>query len=86
MKQPCVYILASQRLGTLYIGVTSDLLARLYQHRTGAVPGFGLHHEDRTPGAFEGLAFGLCGRLTALRFESRVPAGRTSKQYDERDG
>ena len=39
-KQPCVYILASGHYGTLYIGVTSDLIARLYQHRTGAVPGF----------------------------------------------
>jgi putative endonuclease len=35
MKQPCTYILASQRLGTLYVGVTSDLLARVYQHRNG---------------------------------------------------
>jgi putative endonuclease len=34
-KQPCVYILASRRNGTLYIGVTADLLARLHQHRTG---------------------------------------------------
>ena len=32
-KQPCVYILASQIYGTLYIGVTSDLLGRFYQHR-----------------------------------------------------
>ena len=40
MKQPCVYILASQAHGTLYIGVTSDLIARLYQHRTGQVKGF----------------------------------------------
>ena len=40
MKQPCVYMLASQRYGTLYIGVTSDLIARLYQHRSGAVKGF----------------------------------------------
>ena len=39
-KQPCVYILASQPRGTLYIGVTSNLLARLYQHRSGTVPGF----------------------------------------------
>jgi putative endonuclease len=40
MKEPCVYILASQPYGTLYIGVTSDLIARLYQHRTGQVKGF----------------------------------------------
>jgi len=39
-RQPCVYILASQRYGTLYIGVTSDLTARLWQHRNGTRPGF----------------------------------------------
>ena len=40
MKQPCVYILASQPYGTLYIGVTSDLIARLSQHRNGEVKGY----------------------------------------------
>ena len=40
MKQPCVYILASRDYGTLYIGVTSDLLRRLWQHRNGEVKGF----------------------------------------------
>jgi putative endonuclease len=40
VKQPCVYILASQAQGTLYVGVTSDLLARVHQHRTGEVKGF----------------------------------------------
>ncbi len=40
MKQPCVYILASREYGTLYIGVTSDLIARVYQHRSGEVKGF----------------------------------------------
>ena len=43
-KRPCAYILASQRLGTIYVGVTSNLIARLHQHRTGAMPGFTSQH------------------------------------------
>jgi len=39
-RNPCVYILASGHYGTLYIGVTSDLMGRLWQHRTNALPGF----------------------------------------------
>ena len=39
-KQPAVYILASKRNGTLYIGVTSDLVKRVWQHRNDMVEGF----------------------------------------------
>jgi putative endonuclease len=39
-RQPCVYILDSGKHGTLYIGVTSDLMARLHQHREGLIEGF----------------------------------------------
>jgi len=38
--QPYVYILTSRRHGTLYIGVTSNLLQRIVQHREGLIPGF----------------------------------------------
>jgi putative endonuclease len=37
---PCVYILASRRNGTLYVGVTSDLLKRVWQHKNDFVEGF----------------------------------------------
>ena len=40
MKQPCVYILASSWHGTLYVGVTSDLIRRILQHKNDAVDGF----------------------------------------------
>ena len=40
METPCVYILASKRNGTLYIGVTSDLVQRVWQHRNGSFEGF----------------------------------------------
>ena len=39
-KQPATYILASDRNGTLYIGVTSHLIGRIWQHREHAVEGF----------------------------------------------
>lgn len=40
MKQGSVYLLTNQRNGTLYIGVTSDLPQRIWQHREGLIEGF----------------------------------------------
>ena len=40
MKLPAVYIMASQRNGTLYTGVTSDLVQRAWRHREGLLPDF----------------------------------------------
>ncbi len=47
-KHPAVYILASKRNGTLYVGVTSDLVKRIWEHRNNMVEGFtkryAVHH------------------------------------------
>jgi len=39
-RLPCVYLLASSMRGTLYLGVTSDLVQRVWQHKSQSVPGF----------------------------------------------
>jgi len=52
-RQPCVYILASQRNGTLYTGVTSNLIKRIWQHKTSVVEGFTQEHRVHTLVWFE---------------------------------
>ena len=59
-KQPCVYILASQPYGTIYIGVTSNLLARLHQHRSGGIRGFTSRY-----GVFRLVRFEMFDDMTA---------------------
>ncbi len=48
MKKPYAYILASQRNGTLYTGVTSNLSQRIHQHKSTAVEGFTKKHSVHT--------------------------------------
>jgi len=53
MKQPVVYILASKRNGTLYVGVTSNLASRIEAHRSGVVDGFTKKYDVKTLVYFE---------------------------------
>ena len=47
-RQPAVYILASKRNGTLYIGVTSDLVKRTWEHKNGITGGFTQKYDVHT--------------------------------------
>ena len=46
--QPAIYIMASQRNGTLYVGVTGALRQRIYQHREELIDGFTKQHGVKT--------------------------------------
>ena len=48
LRQPCVYLLASDRNGTIYIGVTSNLTQRVWQHKNDLVEGFTHRHGVHT--------------------------------------
>jgi putative endonuclease len=53
MPVPCVYILASRRNGTLYVGVTSDLTRRVWEHKQDLVAGFTKRYQVHTLVWFE---------------------------------
>ena len=59
-RQPCVYILTNQPFGAIYTGVTSDLIARLWQHRSGEVPGFTSRYQ-----VYRLVRYELFGDMTA---------------------
>lgn len=76
MKQPAVYILASGRNGTLYTGVTSQLVQRIWQHKHDLVPGFTQKYRVHDLVYFE-----LCDdMLTAIAREKQIKGGSRSKK------
>jgi putative endonuclease len=48
IRQPAVYLLASRQRGTLYVGATSDLIKRVYEHQHDVVEGFTRRHGVHT--------------------------------------
>ena len=69
-----VYMLASKPYGTLYIGVTSDLVRRTWEHRGGLVPGFTSMYGVKTLVWFE----------VHHRIETAIQRERTMKQWNRK--
>lgn len=67
-----VYILASQRNGTLYVGVTSNLSRRIYEHRKGLVRGFTAEYGVKLLVWYEGFPTAL----EAIAAEKRIKRWR----------
>ena len=76
MKQPCVYIVASGRNGTLYTGVTSDLPRRAYEHREGQVDGFSQKYGCKNLVWYEPHAT----MTAAIAREKQIKAGNRAKK------
>ena len=76
VKRPAVYIMASARKGTLYTGVTSDLIRRAGEHRTGAVDGFTKRYGCKLLVWFE-IADAMEG---AILREKQIKAGSRAKK------
>lgn len=53
MFQPTVYIMTNKKKGTLYIGVTSNLIKRIYEHKQGFVDGFTKRYDLKTLAYYE---------------------------------
>ena len=71
MREPAVYIMASQRNGTLYTGVTSNLARRVFEHRTKAKGGFSARYNCIYLVWYEGYA-----RIDeAIAREKQIKAG-----------
>ena len=75
-KQPAVYILASQRNGTLYVGVTSDLVKRVGEHKNDLVDGFSRRYGVHVLVYFE-LAESMYAAITR---EKQIKAGSRAKK------
>ena len=76
--QPAVYILASKKNGTLYVGVTSDLVKRVWQYKNGLAEGFTRHY-----GVHQLVWFELHDNMeSAIQREKRIKGWKRKWKLD----
>ena len=74
--QPAIYIVTNKRNGTLYTGVTNDLIKRIYQHKKGDTPGFTKKYGCNQLVYYE--QFG--SMVNAIEREKQIKAGSRKKK------
>lgn len=75
-KQPAIYIMTSERNGTLYVGVTSNLIQRVYQHENNEVDGFTKRYDCKILVWYE-----LCEDMySAITREKQIKKGSRIKK------
>ena len=81
-RQPAVYILANKRNGTLYTGVTSNLIKRIWQHKNSVTAGFTARY-----GVKRLVYFELCDdMLSAISREKQIKAGSRRRKLELIEG
>ena len=76
MRQPAVYIMASKRNGTLYTGVTSNLVNRVYEHKEKVTKGFTSKYGCKMLVFYEVHE----GMVSAVNREKKIKAGSRKKR------
>ena len=81
MKQPAVYITTNKRNGTLYTGVTSNLVKRIYEHKNGITPGFAKKYGCKILVYYEAIP----NMTGAIAREKQIKAGSRKKKLALRE-
>jgi putative endonuclease len=78
MKQPAVYIITNKKNGTLYTGVTSNLVKRIYEHKEGLIQGFSKKYGCKLLVFYE-----LCEIMeTAIAREKQIKDGSRKRKLE----
>lgn len=78
MKEPAVYIMASRRNGTLYTGVTSDLVKRVYEHKNSGIQCFTSKYNCKTLVFYELID----SMESAIMREKQIKGGSRKKKLN----
>lgn len=76
MKKPAIYILSNKKNGTIYVGVTSDLVKRIHQHKSDAIEGFTARYKLKDLVYYE-LHGDMLGAITR---EKQIKSGSRRKK------